>query len=678
MAVENLEDVRGYATSDVFTPHPTRPGLWRIVGRTDDVIVLRSGEKVVPLPQEDYLNSVPMVSSAIMFGRGQSQPGVVIELMAGHTIDPKDEKAVIDMRNQLWPHIEEANKRAPAFARLFKETIIIADPAKPFTRAAKGTAIRKVVIRAYEQEIDDLYEKIEESADSQGLTPPEAWTPQKIEVWLAEHAATINKGQLPSSSVDLFEQGFDSLSATFLRNRIIAALRSSEDKVVQAKSSEIGQDFVFKYPTLSGLSFAIAALVNPEFKDAVPLTLSEEIQSMIAKYSANLPSFETFQPPKSGAVVLLTGSTGALGCHLLSSLLSDDSVVEVITLNRGSDVAGRQRVGFEDRGLSTGLLSSSKWTSLVGTTTQVDLGLDNAQAHVVKSRVTHVIHNAWKVDFNLSLGSFEGYVASTRSLIDFSASCENPVRLLFTSSAAAVYAWDVSKGAIPEEVMDDPSVAAVSGYGASKFVAEHILAHASSRGMSAISARIGQICGSTTSGDWNPSEWFPALVKTSLALGCLPDLNGPVSWIPIDITAHSVVDVLLSESAVPTVFNVVHPRPAQLSDIFTALNNATETRLEIIPFIDWVRRVEALSTSTSSRDIEIYPAVKLLRFWQTILQANARSASSENTVEAAGLPVLQTTKAEELSLSLRAAVPVGKKEVDLWLQYWRKVNFISL
>ena len=29
-AVENLPDARGYATSDLFVPHPTKKGLWRM------------------------------------------------------------------------------------------------------------------------------------------------------------------------------------------------------------------------------------------------------------------------------------------------------------------------------------------------------------------------------------------------------------------------------------------------------------------------------------------------------------------------------------------------------------------------------------------------------------------------------------------------------------------------
>lgn len=52
--------------------------------------------------------------------------------------------------------MEAANNRAPAWARLFKETILIADPAKPFARAAKGSAIRSMVLKSYESEINEM------------------------------------------------------------------------------------------------------------------------------------------------------------------------------------------------------------------------------------------------------------------------------------------------------------------------------------------------------------------------------------------------------------------------------------------------------------------------------------------------------------------------------------------
>ncbi|KAG6858113.1 hypothetical protein C0995_002487, partial [Termitomyces sp. Mi166 len=58
--VLNLPDAEGYATADLWAPHPTKKDLWKIVGRVDDVIVHSSGEKTVPAPMEDIIMSSPL------------------------------------------------------------------------------------------------------------------------------------------------------------------------------------------------------------------------------------------------------------------------------------------------------------------------------------------------------------------------------------------------------------------------------------------------------------------------------------------------------------------------------------------------------------------------------------------------------------------------------------------
>ena len=97
--------------------------------------------------------------------------------------------------------------------------------------------------------------------------------------------------------------------------------------------------------------------------------------------------------------------------------------------------------------------------------------------------MTHIVHNAWRVDFNLSVSSFEKYIASTRRLVDLCCLLPRPVKLLFTSSIAAVQMWDPSRGPVPEQVITDPTVALSTGYGASKFVAENVRTIASSQGI---------------------------------------------------------------------------------------------------------------------------------------------------------------------------------------------------
>ena len=95
----------------------------------------------------------------------------------------------------------------------------------------------------------------------------------------------------------------------------------------------------------------------------------------------------------------------------------------------------------------------------------------------MKSSVSHIVHNAWKVDFNHGLSSFETHIAGTRKLVDFAASLPQSVSLLFTSSVSVAGKWNTSNGPVPETVLDKPELATTNGYSASKYVAEQVDKH---------------------------------------------------------------------------------------------------------------------------------------------------------------------------------------------------------
>ncbi|KAE9385222.1 acetyl-CoA synthetase-like protein [Gymnopus androsaceus JB14] len=174
VAIENLSDVPGYSTSDLFEPHPTIPNLWKIVGRIDDVIIHSSGEKTVPAPMEAIITADPIVGGAIIFGRQRDQPGILLEPLPAYQVDVNDSAQVSKFRNLIWPTIEEANKVAPAFSRIFKEMILIVDPEKPLPRVGKGTVARKAALTLYGPEIDKLYETVESNSGSDFVEPLKA------------------------------------------------------------------------------------------------------------------------------------------------------------------------------------------------------------------------------------------------------------------------------------------------------------------------------------------------------------------------------------------------------------------------------------------------------------------------------------------------------------------------
>ncbi|EPQ57812.1 acetyl-CoA synthetase-like protein [Gloeophyllum trabeum ATCC 11539] len=636
VSVENLPDVRGYATSDLWEKHPTIEGLWKIVGRTDDVLVLASGEKTVPGPMEGHIGHSPMVQGTLMFGRGRNQVGIIIEPTSEYVIDPKDEKALVEFRNKIWPVVEEANRDAPAFSRLFKEMILVADPARPLPRAAKGTVQRKPTLALYEKEIDAL------------------------------------------------------LSATFLRNRIIGALRLSVDVPAKQALSALTQNLVYTNPTIRQLASAVAALVSPAtlngLHDKAP---AKAISALIEKYSADFPNPSTSNSnltSTGGALVLVTGTTGSLGSYILATLLEDSRIAKVYAFNRKSHAGSsveRQKAAFEDRGLPVDLLSSSKVAFLEGDATVQNFGLSAETYEKLHSTVTHVIHNAWRLDFNLSLSSFEPNIRATRNLIDFALTAKSGalVKFLFTSSIAVAQSWDQSKGQYPEEVISEPEYAVGAGYGEGKYVVEQILAKVFEHGLHSTSLRIGQICGGLPKGAWSTSDWVPILVKSSLALGCLPQAKGVVSWIPMHTVASVISDVALASVDVPLALNVVHPHPVEwnsiMGDVAQALSPESSP-LPVVPFEEWVAKIEEKALKAEKEDYESIPAIRLLDFFRKLAEADKalQVTDKEDVVEAGGVARFSTAKAEALSEAIRTVGALTSADVKRWAAYWKGKAFI--
>jgi hypothetical protein len=124
--------------------------------------------------------------------------------------------------------VEEANSIAPAFSRIFKELILVADYKKPFLRAGKGTVMRKATLDLYAQEVEVLcdvtisdgshtilistgsYSSITASVDAgESVVRLDHWEKEYLEQWIMDQAHELHPNNAISYSVNLFEQGFD-------------------------------------------------------------------------------------------------------------------------------------------------------------------------------------------------------------------------------------------------------------------------------------------------------------------------------------------------------------------------------------------------------------------------------------------------------------------------------------
>ncbi|KAF8905645.1 hypothetical protein CPB85DRAFT_1315335 [Mucidula mucida] len=600
-----------YATNDLFLPHPTLPGHWKLIGRKDDQLMLSTGEKV-GYSIEAILSHDPHVTASVMFGRGKFQNGILVQLKPEFAFDPQDEESIVKYRSLIWPSIEKMNEFAPSHSRLFKEMVIFANPSKPFSFNSKGAPRRAVILSEYDREIETLYKTVEERVEIEG---PSNWT---FEACLSFARAVVNHNlhHPAKDDEDIFECGCDSLQAAWIRNTLVHALREGQP----AKARLIGSDFIYDHPTKSSVSDPVEGMRSVLGRLATPASFSKTAASrspnvFTALVSTLAVAFYNLFSLFLGAsdVVLVTGTTGSLGSATLAKLVQSNSVKKVYAFNRPSKgspgLLDRQRQALESKGYDPAIASSPKVV-------------------LVEAEITE---NGWD-RLNLKLSSYESILKATP-------------RFVFTSSVGVL-----RKGPVPEAPLNDPQVAVGQGYSESKWVGEQMLYQAAKEtALRPIVVRTGQIAGGVNGG-WNTSDWVPAIVKSTC------------TWIPLDIAAGALIDFSRAKSTVGTV-HLVHPKAQSSKAIFTIIGQ--ELNLPLVPYAEWVRKLEACSAS-----VQDVPALKLLDFFKAGLDVQLEGR------EAIGIPEMSCEGAIRCSTRLQRVQPIQSPEVISWLDYWAQIGFI--
>jgi carbohydrate kinase (thermoresistant glucokinase family) len=224
---------------------------------------------------------------------------------------------------------------------------------------------------------------------------------------------------------------------------------------------------------------------------------------------------------------------------------------------------------------------------------QASLGLQEYQYSEIASEITGLIHCAWSVNFNLSLGSFEAdcisgkiqfswisdvnliVLAGAHNLISLclKALRPKPATFNFCSSVSAVAA--TKGGFVSEALPASFDCAQNMGYAQSKLVTEHICVNAArSYGIETRVLRVGQVVADTAHGIWNATEAIPLMLQAGITIGAIPSLDENPLWLPVDIVASGVADISLS-TAGPGVMNVVNHRSFHWTrDLLPALHQA--------------------------------------------------------------------------------------------------------
>ena len=261
------------------------------------------------------------------------------------------------------------------------------------------------------------------------------------------------------------------------------------------------------------------------------------IQQYTQEFKVSVPLHKVRGPSSSdGEIVVVTGATGSLGSHLVAYLAKLPQIKVVICLNRYSSTEPqlRQQQALKSKGITLGSEHMSKLRVIETDTAKPMLGLPRAEYEDILDNVTYIIHNAWPMSITRGIKGFASQFKVMQNLIEVAReiSCRHPSKIgfQFISSIATVGCYPLWSGTIrvPEERMTVGSVLP-TGYGDAKLVCERMLdetLHKYPDRFRAMSVRIGQIAGSTSSGYWNPVEHFAFLIKSSQTLKALPRFEG--------------------------------------------------------------------------------------------------------------------------------------------------------
>ncbi|KAL1631043.1 putative NRPS-like protein biosynthetic cluster [Neofusicoccum ribis] len=626
-----------YDTGDLFEAHP-EGGKWRFVGRRDDTVVLVNGEKANALPFELAVRRNRDVRVAVVFGEQRESLGLIV-------IPETTGLGKEEVLESVLPDVEAVNETVPKYAKISPDAIIVKHPGTPYPSTDKGTIIRTAFYKQFADDIESHYS---------GTPAPNGHIPENSDS--NSIRKTIRKAvqeflQLDPSrftdDADFFAMGMDSLQAARIRAQLVKQV-----------SVDIPMNVVFENPSVDLLASYLADQGRPNERSAEDIA-----RELVEKYSDFAPRERTGshkRPDKE--VFLLTGATGSLGRYILSTLLSRSTVSHVYCLVRAKDTpTALSRILTSLQ--AAHLPSPSKLTALPSDLSQPHLGLPPATYTTLAATTTHVIHNAWTVNFTMPLPSFTPHcLAPTHALLTLCATCPHtPTFTLVSSIAAAASA----PSPVREAALPFPA-AGRTGYAQAKWVGEQLCAAATRRAAVPTRVlRVGQVVGDRARGAWNAREAVPLMVRAVAATRALPCRPGArLSWLPVDVAAAAVVEAAVWEGGGEgpgcEVLHVCNPRTFEWDAEFLPALRRAGLEFEVVEGPEWARRVEE-----AGEDPENNPAVKLLGFFKSVYGEGGdggRSAAAQ----------FETVKGEKVAPSLREAEPMDEVMFGKFLRYWRE------
>jgi thioester reductase-like protein len=169
--------------------------------------------------------------------------------------------------------------------------------------------------------------------------------------------------------------------------------------------------------------------------------------------------------------------------------------------------------------------------------------------------------------------------------------------------------------------------------------------------------RVGQISGDSEHGAWNRSEMMSMMICIGGGeLSCMPNQGQDIRWIPVNIAASSIIDIVMQDSMNDDfVHHILNPHALSWSTFLQYLHHVG-LQFQTVNTSEWLTTILASQTTL----------VKLAPFFDGFLSAQDGFQLAE----------YETMKSETRSSHLHACPSIDDKLISKYLSYWREIGFL--
>ncbi|MEX1137716.1 MAG: SDR family oxidoreductase [Bacteroidota bacterium] len=261
-------------------------------------------------------------------------------------------------------------------------------------------------------------------------------------------------------------------------------------------------------------------------------------------------------------IVFLTGATGFVGENLLSRILQNHPESDVITLVR-ADSAAHAAIRIQNAlaecapGLAWQTVSQ-RITVIQGDVTAYHFGLDPEAYETFLNQVTHIVHSAACVEFNLSLeeSRLRNYVG-TRNVMEFALEAHRHGRLEKVAYVSTAYVSGNRGGRILEDEQRTPTKFS-NTYEQTKFEADTYVQGLMKELPVAI-FRPGIIVGDSRTGHTKKfNVLYPVLrlIQNGMLRIIPGSPNTPLDVLPVDFVCDALLHIFLRTDRTRQVFHL--------------------------------------------------------------------------------------------------------------------------